>query len=1120
MGGLASYAGFAAGAHAFRTWALRFSKIRRRYGPRDWKGIEIMTHAELLRKRGPSAPACKAASNGLRIGEPNDSFEQEADRVAEEVMTGGRLQWSLSSTGIGAPLQRKCSCGGSAGAEEECEECKKERVGAQLLQRSTENHAEPADVPPIVYKVLRSPGRPLDARSRAYLEPRFGHDFSGVRIHADGEAAASARTVNALAYTVGKHVVFGAGAYAPGTAAGRKLLAHELTHTIQQSSYGFTTAHGAVTLQRSPDFEECSTCERYEPLSGSSTFGAGKSSMTRSFRAVGSSALAATPDDDKDMLHFDRPGGRRVDEVNILDWATDWILSHSRTTFVSLLQRHEDAALTSYWQGQLDHRRTEILHSHGFAGSDGARRRWAEYLRANTPKLVTDLNRRSVYLLVQEIGVVLTSGKVRVGQTLVKDKETIELIEKHRLQVPGQQNPGRMGAEVGKPGKFGQGLWTFEQLSEKLKLYDQDLVFAGRDGAFVEVSDHPGIYFYITGWLHEFDPIVLALKSKDQLFADLWDAVGKVTKGVAVALVSPAEMVIETAKEALDTLSLWAATKGWIENYTCFSDICKEAEACLKRGQDLKECQNDALKKVAKNASIIIPLYEQGIACWSGDLEACGGIGLLALGLVPKRGRRLKGEVGEAAVGAPKGAKPLTQPELEEAAIREAIGRRRPGDPEFAKSLEELRGQKKTARPPASGRPAPAPPAKAPGQKGPAAPGKKPAKPPKRLTPKETAQLESERARFARQVHLTPDKLRAEIDQLKTNAADPAKVRRLSGPVSEDPGHLYDAEITTSENGTHKHRRIHGTRIWCRFSPGPPGCGEPVGEGLDQRVDATLGKGTGVEAEVQGEVVDPTAETSTASAKFKEERLRRIGKVATKKQTKDRAGAERKSAIARTNRLIAKEKELRLRAAKDIAQVERSRASGPEKTAETNRLRQEIGKRNTRIDELEAQIKTLQADPRDALRAYSYSSEAEMKVTSRALGFDEYSKEFSDGPAKKIKKPSMDHLLPVDEIFELDGFWDLYEEDQKAILSDTENLFMMEQSLNSSKGKSIDLTNWKEGRRYYGEQALGRLAKRQGEIRAKLQARIDGLPKKPGAKSARAGAGSPSLGQLEKEPTR
>jgi hypothetical protein len=92
------------------------------------------------------------------------------------------------------------------------------------------------DVPLIVHDVLHSPGQPLDYSTRASMEPRFGHDFSKVRVHADTKAAESAGTVNALAYTVGRDVVFGLGQYAPATTQGRKLLVHELAHVVQQGS--------------------------------------------------------------------------------------------------------------------------------------------------------------------------------------------------------------------------------------------------------------------------------------------------------------------------------------------------------------------------------------------------------------------------------------------------------------------------------------------------------------------------------------------------------------------------------------------------------------------------------------------------------------------------------------------------------------------------------------------------------------------------------------------------------------------------------------------------------------------------------------------------------------------
>jgi hypothetical protein len=106
---------------------------------------------------------------------------------------------------------------------------------AGILQRSASGAASPSVAPPTVDQVLASPGRPLEAGTRAAMESRFGHDFSRVRIHTDARAAESACEVNALAYTFGNHIVFGSGQFAPGSDAGRRLVAHELTHVVQQS---------------------------------------------------------------------------------------------------------------------------------------------------------------------------------------------------------------------------------------------------------------------------------------------------------------------------------------------------------------------------------------------------------------------------------------------------------------------------------------------------------------------------------------------------------------------------------------------------------------------------------------------------------------------------------------------------------------------------------------------------------------------------------------------------------------------------------------------------------------------------------------------------------------------
>lgn len=151
----------------------------------------------------------------LCVSAPEDNTEREADRIAAAVTRQPE-----------PAVQRQCTCGGS------CPKCAEENV--LRLQRVAADGNAPDSAPGIVHEALRGAGEPLAPTARCFMEPRFNYDFSRVRVHTDRLAAQSARTVNALAYTVGSHLVFGAGQYRPDTFAGRKLLAHELAHVVQQ----------------------------------------------------------------------------------------------------------------------------------------------------------------------------------------------------------------------------------------------------------------------------------------------------------------------------------------------------------------------------------------------------------------------------------------------------------------------------------------------------------------------------------------------------------------------------------------------------------------------------------------------------------------------------------------------------------------------------------------------------------------------------------------------------------------------------------------------------------------------------------------------------------------------
>jgi competence ComEA-like helix-hairpin-helix protein len=138
----------------------------------------------------------------LAVGEADGPFEREADHIAEQVLLGG-------------PMERA-------------------REPLHIQRLATDSSAAPSQVPASVDAALAGPGRPLEPSVREDMEARFGHDFSKVRIHADGVGEQSARDLHAHAYTTGNDIVFGANRFAPSTVDSRRLLAHELTHVVQQ----------------------------------------------------------------------------------------------------------------------------------------------------------------------------------------------------------------------------------------------------------------------------------------------------------------------------------------------------------------------------------------------------------------------------------------------------------------------------------------------------------------------------------------------------------------------------------------------------------------------------------------------------------------------------------------------------------------------------------------------------------------------------------------------------------------------------------------------------------------------------------------------------------------------
>ena len=175
----------------------------------------------------PVSPISQSIQPKLQVGAVGDPLEREADRVADTVM---RMPTSVSADSASGEIQRKpgCACGGV------CPQCAGSTETPQVLRKAAGAPSGSLAAPPVVNEVVRSSGSPLDTPTRSFMEQRLGQDFSHVRVHTDSKAADAAQSIQARAFTLGNNVVFNRGEFTPQSASGKKLLAHELTHVVQQ----------------------------------------------------------------------------------------------------------------------------------------------------------------------------------------------------------------------------------------------------------------------------------------------------------------------------------------------------------------------------------------------------------------------------------------------------------------------------------------------------------------------------------------------------------------------------------------------------------------------------------------------------------------------------------------------------------------------------------------------------------------------------------------------------------------------------------------------------------------------------------------------------------------------
>lgn len=220
---------------------VRSAKSERRHSPTRSAPIPTLSNQAMQRR------LAQTIQPKLTVNQPGDAYEQEADRVADQVM---RMPTGGASIQTASPqIQRLCSQCEEDLQRQSIDEDEEETVQAKAMS----SFPSPVSTASSPHDSLPHGGQPLPPSVRAFFEPRFGYDFSQVKIHTNSQAAESAQALNARAYTYRNNVVFNRGEYSPETNAGRHLLAHELTHVVQQSG----ASHPPVQRQAVPNYRDC-----------------------------------------------------------------------------------------------------------------------------------------------------------------------------------------------------------------------------------------------------------------------------------------------------------------------------------------------------------------------------------------------------------------------------------------------------------------------------------------------------------------------------------------------------------------------------------------------------------------------------------------------------------------------------------------------------------------------------------------------------------------------------------------------------------------------------------------------------------------------------------------------
>ena len=358
------------------------------------------------------------------------------------------------------------------------------------------------------------------------------------------------------------------------------------------------------------------------------------------------------PSNDVETLYFQQSAryrGRAVTQKNIFDWVHQRVKEVTpKRTIYSLLQRGEGQRLNEVWKRSLEDRVREIESSGGFSGSDAARRRFAELVRASFDRLIEECNADGAFRLAVEIAATQKANAFPQAADIVRDPKAVALIE---------DAPERHSLVVG------------VDLGNQRRLFTVGMQWAGKrilsvspyDYLAFEVIGHEGIYATISG---------VALRGENAFVGQVAGKVAEATRGIAwagrfikgflTAVASPAIATLDAAAKLIDmqTMAIAAFGKrtGWYEiEYSCFSSTCRQYQSCTnEQARSSSACKSELLAQAFKDASVVIPIGEAAKACYHGDAEACGNTTALFVPVFQSKASKLKPRFKE---NAPRGGK-------------------------------------------------------------------------------------------------------------------------------------------------------------------------------------------------------------------------------------------------------------------------------------------------------------------------------------------------------------------------------------------------------------------------------------------------------------------------------